>query len=205
MRGAEISDEMTIFLNAFRFVISLILMSENPVNSSEIVKSEYEIQLEEEIDGFKKRAKDWYQALNDEHRKETRQLMAENKKLKDEISVLRKRLKDALLVKPKTTPPQVRRAEQEAHKKEHEEALKKAYEAIEKFKAENEGYKKALAANEEESKKMKEERDVFKLAFMQHSKMQEKLQEKLYFFIPKEDLNEEMDEMWHQAVEETKE
>ena len=117
------------------------------------------------------------------------------------------------MVKPKTTPPQVRKAEQEAHKKEHEEALKKAYEAIEKYKHEAEAWEKSQIET------MKE-RDLFKLAFRQYDNMNEKLKDKLYFQfgqlnhlrreihdpqIPKEFLKEEIDEMWNQAVEETKE
>ena len=161
----------------FGLSFHLFLMSNNEVTSSEM--SNRQKELDDEIEKFHKTANAWLQAINKDHRKETRQLIAENKKLKQQIADLQKKIE--------STPKE----EQQAQHEDFKRMLAEAEEESRKAK--------------EECKKMTEERDIFKLAYRQHAKMTEKIQEKLYFFIPKTDLHEEMDEMWHQAVEETKE
>ena len=197
-------------------------MSNNESDLSKMSNPDFESQLEEEIDGFKKRAKDWYQALNDEHRKERIKLLEENKELKDQLADLRKKLKEADRIKPKIKPVQIHKAAEEACKKQ-----------IEKLEAENAGYKKALADNEkfqaskeeelkkqnEEFEKVKEQRNLFCAGIKMHENMTTKLKEKLFYQfeqlnhlrsqvkdpqIPESSLKEEIEAMWSQAVEETK-
>ena len=92
MRGAEISGEMTIFWMLFGFVISLILMSNNEVDSSKNVRSPREKELDEEIKNFHERANQWLAAINKDHEADTKQLKErieflhkENKALKHRI------------------------------------------------------------------------------------------------------------------------
>ena len=147
-------------------------MSKNEVTSSKNVKSQREKELDEEINLFRKRAKDWLQDINDEHRKETKQLIAENKELKDKISDLRNKLKEAHFIKPKTTPPEVRKAEADA---------------MAKLQAENAGYKKA---NEELQKQISDlehkletandEKDCLITEYKKFNKVNQKLTNKVF-------------------------
>ena len=177
-------------------------MSKNEVTSSKNVKSQREKELDEEINLFRKRAKDWLQDINDEHRKETKQLIAENKELKDKISDLRKKLKEARFIKPKTTPPQVLKAEQEA---------------MDKLQAENAGYKKANEDTQKELKEIREQNDLFFIGIRCHENMATKLKDKVSMQfgqlnqlrsqvkdpqIPESFLKEEIEEMMSQSVEE---
>ena len=186
-------------------------MSNNEVTSSE--NDKFEIQLEEEIDGFKKRAKDWYQALNDEHRKERIKLLEENKELKDQLADLRKKLKETGRIKPKIKPVQIHKAAEEACKKQ-----------IEKLQAENAGYKKAneelqkeMEALKEKCKELTEQNNLFYTGIKIHENMTTKLKDKVFMQfgqlnhlrsqvkdpqIPESFLKEEIEEMMSQSVEE---
>ena len=181
-------------------------MSNNEVTSSE--NDKFEIQLEEEIDGFKKRAKDWYQALNDEHRKERIKLLEENKELKDQLADLRKKLKEADRIKPKIKPVQIHKAAEEACKKQ-----------IEKLQAENAGYKKANEELQKELKEKNEQNDIFFIGIKAHENMTTKLKDKVSMQfgqlnqlrsqvkdpqIPESFLKEEIEAMWSQSVQEAK-
>ena len=181
-------------------------MSNNEVTSSE--NDKFEIQLEEEIDGFKKRAKDWYQALNDEHRKETIKLLEENKELKDQLADLRKKLKETGRIKPKIKPVQIHKAAEEACKKQ-----------IEKLQAENAGYKKANEELQKELEEKKEQNALFYIGIKMHENMTTKLKDKVFMQfgqlnqlrsqvkdpqIPESFLKEEIEEMWSQSVKEAK-
>ena len=183
-------------------------MSNNESDLSKMSNPDFESQLEEEIDGFKKRAKDWYQALNDEHRKERIKLMEENKELKDKISEFRKKLKETGRIKPRITPASIHRAAEEAYKKE-----------MEKYKAENAGYKKANEELLKELEEKKEQNSLFCIGIKMHENMETKLKEKLFYQfeqlnhlrsqvkdpqIPESSLKEEIEAMWNQSIEEAK-
>ena len=174
---------------------------ENVSLKKNIKKLERQLEEEREYQTYlMKRHQSWIEALNEDFKRDREsvdrrlvrktlrkeyyknswmKLNTENQNLKQQIADLQKKIE--------STPKE----EQQAQHEDFKRMLAEAEEESRKAK--------------EECKKMTEERDIFKLAYRQHAKMTEKIQEKLYFFIPKTDLHEEMDEMWHQAVEETKE
>ena len=183
-------------------------MSNNESDLSKMSNPDFESQLEEEIDGFKKRAKDWYQALNDEHRKERIKLFEENKELKEQLADLRKKLKETGRIKPRITPASIHRAAEEAYKKE-----------MEKYKAENAGYKKANEELRKELEEKKEQNALFCIGIKMHKNMTTKLKDKVFMQfgqlnqlrsqvkdpqIPESFLKEEIEEMWSQSVKEAK-